>query len=116
MTTIADVADQATVARFAQGASQKRTAFAGRTEGLWATAAYRIWRWYQRTRIEAELRHKSDRALRDIGIEPGANMRAQILTLIDRQHADRQRQARVYRELMALSDAELDDIGIKRRV
>ena len=115
MTTIANVADQATAARFDLGSSQKQTAFAGRTGSVWATVAYHVWRWYHRTRIEAALRHKNDRTLRDIGFEPETDLRAQILTLLDQQYANRQRQAQVYRELMALSDAELDDLGIKRR-
>ena len=114
MTTIADVTDQATVAFSGTENSQKQTAFAGRTVSAWSAASYRIWRWYQRTRTKAAFRHMSDRTLRDLGFEPEGNLNAQIDARVDSQHAAKDRARRVYRELMAYSDAELDDIGIKR--
>ncbi len=114
MTTIANVADQATAAAYVRGSSQKQTAFAGRTRSIWANLVYRAWRWYQVNRIEAALHHRSDRTLTDIGLERGETQRARIHALLDRQELGRERAAKVYSELMALNDAELEDIGVKR--
>ncbi len=113
MTTIANVADQATVAFSGEGSSQKQTALAGRMS-FKDTARFAIWRWYERVRIMRSFRHMSDRMLRDIGFEPEGDMSAQINACLYDRWVERQEEIRVTRELQAYTDAELDDVGIKR--
>ncbi len=114
MTTFANVADQATVAFSGAESCQKQTAFARRTENTWGAAAYSIWRWYRRARIKAAFQRLSDRILQDIGFDPNGDLNAQIDARIDSQQAEKERARQIYRELMAYTDAELDDIGIRR--
>ena len=55
----------------------------------------------------------SDRALTDLGFEC-ADLDTQIKARFDSLQEARRQEARVCRELMAYSDAELDDISVKR--
>ena len=70
MTTRINVPDHA-VTSFPQECSQKHTAPAGRTLGVWAIFCNAIRRRLERDRNKRSLRHLSDHSLRDIGFEPG---------------------------------------------
>lgn len=92
--------------------------------------------WLRTLRSKAELERLSDRALADIGttradlkgfarqhdswrsLPKEAALVLAFGILIERAEAwyeRRRRQARVYREMMAYSDRELDELGVDRR-
>lgn len=98
--------------------------------GIWRLvngAADTIGRWYRQVVTRSALTACSDRVLADIGIERenipaiarASSSRAESKifdwsdTLSTRLERARQRR-RVYRELMAYSDSELDELGIGR--
>ncbi len=110
MTTPTNVADHAAAAGSRQESSQNP---AGRTLSVWAVLGNAIRRRFQRNRIKQALRHMSDHALRDIGFEPGL-LDIQIDARLRTEEAKRANQTRIHRELMAYSDAELQDIGVCR--
>ncbi len=112
MTIPTNVADDAAAAR--QESSRKQAAPAGRTLREWADLGNAIRRYFQRARIKHELSQMSDHGLRDIGFEPGL-LDMQIDARLRAEEANRANQTRIHRELMAYSDAELQDIGVRRR-
>ncbi len=113
MTTPTNVADDAVAARSRQESSRKQAAPAGRTLRVWAVLGNAIRRHFQRARIKHELSHMSDHGLRDIGFEPGL-LDMQVDARLRAEEAKRANQTRNHRELMAYSDAELQDIGVHR--
>ena len=98
--------------------------------GIWRLvngAADTIGRWYRQVATRSALMACSDRVLADIGIErenipavaraSGGRAGSQIFNWRDAlaRRLERARQRRrVYRELMAYSDSELDELGIGR--
>jgi uncharacterized protein YjiS (DUF1127 family) len=95
----------------------------------------RLARWNQQARTVAALTRCSDRVLADIGIERAhialvargidprtheagcerlARWWASTPSRLEAAQAARRERRRVYRELMAYSDPELDDLGVRR--
>ncbi len=98
---------------FSHSLGPKRTTRAAGTLKLWSTASRTVWRWFQRGRNRYPLNQLSDRMLADIGFD-SHNLAAQVNRGLNSQREARRQEARIYRELMAYTDAELDDIHVKR--
>ena len=116
MTSIANIACSANVAYRATTAfcGEEKDRRAGRTTpDLWGAASRSVWRWFQRGRNRYALNQLSDGMLADIGFD-SHNLAAQINGRLNSQREARRQEARIYRELMAYTDAELDDIHVKR--
>ena len=122
-----------TIALFEAGRRLSPSAWRGLSHGLRASAQW-LARQYRQAESRRALAACSDRVLADIGIprehihlaargvdtrDPIAVSQAafwpRLTGSIGRLRQGRREQLRVYRELMAYNDRELDEIGLRRR-
>lgn len=73
-----------------------------------------LYRWLVRRRLRDVLESRNDRLLADVGFDR-ARLGEQIAGIADVLAQRRRERLKIYRELSAYSDRELDELGIARR-